>query len=173
METLKTIAKRHSTRAFSDKPVPKEALETILAAGSAAPVGGKDYESLHLTVITDKAALDRIVASFQAATKLDRNPLYGTGTFVLVSSKEPKAPGLNYANAACVIDHMLIAAADLGVDSVYLWGVLNALNADAKLLKALGIPEGFTPASGVALGYAAEPSDAEKDLTFRLATNYV
>ena len=41
-----------------------------------------------------------------------------------------------------------------------------------ELQKELGVPEGFTPISGAALGYAAEDSQAEKKLEITLAINY-
>jgi len=173
METLKAIVKRHSTRSFSDRPVPADVLNTILAAGCAAPVGMGDYGSLHLTVITGKAALGEIAMVAQAAMGVDRNPLYGATALVLVSSGEPRAPGVQYANAACVVDHMELAATDLGVDSVFIWGALNAVRADSDLVARLGVPNGFTPVLGLAVGYAAEPSGVEKDLRVYLSVNYL
>jgi len=144
METMKAIAKRKSTRAFNpEKGIAKADLDAILAAGCAAPVGAGDYSSLHLTIIQSKEMLDKINKAVQAAFKMDRDVLYGAPVLVLVSSSEPKFPNIQYANVGCVME------------------------------KELGIPEGFTPISGAALGYAAESSSAEKELGITLAANYV
>jgi hypothetical protein len=38
-------------------------------------------------------------------------------------------------------------ATDIGIGSLYLWGILSAFNADKELLNDLSLPEGFIPAS--------------------------
>ena len=160
METMKAIAKRKSTRAFNpEKGIAKADLDAILAAGCAAPVGAGDYSSLHLTIIQSKEMLDKINKAVQAAFKMDRDVLYGAPVLVLVSSSEPKFPNIQYANVGCVMENMLLAA--------------TAVAQMPELRKELGIPEGFTPISGAALGYAAESSSAEKELGITLAANYV
>ena len=174
METMKAIANRKSTRAFNpEKGIAKADLDAILAAGCAAPVGAGDYSSLHLTIIQSKEMLDKINKAVQAAFKMDRDVLYGAPVLVLVSSSEPKFPNIQYANVGCVMENMLLAATDRGVDNIYLWGAANAVAQMPELQKELGIPEGFTPISGAALGYAAESSSAEKELGITLAANYV
>ncbi|MDR3319264.1 MAG: nitroreductase family protein [Clostridiales bacterium] len=174
METMKTIAKRKSTRSFlSEKQIAKADLDVILAAGSAAPVGMGDYASLHLTVIQNPALLDKLNKAVQTAFKIDRNVLYGAPTFVLVSSKEAKAPNIQYANVACVMENMLLAATDIGIDGVYIWSAAAAFANNPDLRKEFGIPDGFAPISGAALGYATQNNPAEKELKVTLAVNYI
>jgi len=174
VETLKAIVKRKSTRAFSpEKQVGESELKTILSAGCTAPVGGADYASIHLTVIKDKAILAKITKAVQTAFKFDRDVLYGAPVLVLVSSSEPKFPNIHYANAGCIIENMLLAATDLGIDSVYLWGAATVTAKIPELLKEIGVPEGFTPISGAAFGYAAESNPTEKKLEVTLSVNYV
>lgn len=174
METLKAIAKRKSTRAFlPDKPVEKKDLDTILAAGCAAPVGMADYKSLHLTVIQDKVKLGKISRAVKTAYNIDRDVLYGAPVLVLVSSSEPKAPNIQYANVGCVIENMLLAATDLGVDNIYLWGAANVTATNPELLEELGIPDGFTPVSAAAFGYASLQDSSEKEMEIKLSVNYV
>jgi len=174
METLKAIAKRKSTRAFSpDRQVGEAELKTILAAGCAAPIGAADYQSIHLTVVKDKAILGKITKAIQTAFKMDRDALYGAPVLVIVSSSEPKFPNIQYANTGCIIENILLAATDLGIDNIYLWGPANVIAKAPELLKELGIPEGFTPVSAAALGYAAEGNSAEKEMDVTLSVNYV
>ncbi|MEA4969815.1 MAG: nitroreductase family protein [Candidatus Pelethousia sp.] len=173
METMKAIAKRKSTRAFApEKAVAKADLDAILAAGCAAPVGAGDYPSLHLTVVQNPQSLNRINKAVQAAFNIDRDVLYGAPILVLVSSSEPKVPNIQYANVGCIMENMLLAATDLGVDSVYLWSAANVIAKIPELQKELGIPEGFTPISGAALGYAVENNPTEKELGITLGINY-
>jgi nitroreductase len=175
METLKTIAQRKSTRAFSpDKPIAKADLDMILAAGCAAPVGKADYPSIHLTVIQDKAALTNINTTIQAALKVGQNLMYGAPVLVLVCASDKQiSPNIQYSNVGCVIENMLLAATDAGIDSVYLWGAVGVIAGNAGLCTQLGIPDGFAPVSAVALGYAAQKNPAEKQLGITFSVNYV
>lgn len=175
METLQAIARRRSTRAFDPtKQLAKVDLDTIVSAGCAAPVGGADYQSLHLTVITDPAALASIVQAAQQVMQMGSNPLYDATALVVVSAApEQKAPNIELANTACIIENMLLAAADLGIDSVYIWGAIAATTTNTELWKKLGVPEGYRPVSGAALGYGMGGGTPERTLSVSLSTNYV
>ena len=154
MDFFQTVFARQSTRAFSAERLPKESLQKILAAGCAAPVGRGAYGNLRLTVLQKPALLEKI----SAATGGDKAgaPLYGAPTLILVSS--PASNNLEYANAACVVENMHLAATALGLGSVYLWGFLRVFS-DAALLAELGLPEGFRPVSALGAGYAVESKE--------------
>ena len=175
METLKAIAMRKSTRAFKAEQITDQKLNTIISAGCAAPVGMGAYETIHLTVLQNQNVMDEInTATAKAFGKPDLKPLYGAPTVVIVSStKNTQFPKIEYANAACIIENMLLAATDLGLGSVYLMGIIAALNSSPNLLKKLDIPEGFIPVSAVALGYPVEPLTDGKELRQTISTNIV
>jgi hypothetical protein len=52
---------------------------------------------------------------------------------------------------------MALAATDLGLGNVYIFGSVNALNLHAELVAKLNLPEGFVPVSALAVGKAAAP----------------
>lgn len=173
MDTMKAIAKRKSTRGYKPDQPPADVLDSILAAGCAAPVGRAKFEDMHLTVVQDKALLGRITAAAQRVMGMDADPLYAAPTLVVICSKEPMGPGMDYVNGACITENMLLAATDKGVDSVLLWSPGAAIESDAALKKDLGIPDGCKALFGVALGYAAKPDDSEKELKISLSVNRV
>lgn len=160
MNTLEAIAKRKSTRNYKPEQIPEEALQTILQAGSAAPVAMAKYDSLHITVVQDQKLLDRINKAteevFFQMLGVRRNMDFGAKTLLFVSSKEVHRPGTDHANAGIVMENMVLAATALGIDSVILGGAPAAVAKDGKLMKELGIPEGFRPLLGCFLGYGAE-----------------
>jgi len=167
METMKAIAKRQSSRVFKENQITETELTTVLQAANAAPVGMGKFESVKLTVIQNKALLEKIDET--AAALFDRtgtHPTYGAPTVILVSGAEMAGPmsGVPYCNAACIIENMAITAADLGLGSCYLMGIIAAISIDAALCVELKVPQGFIPCSAIALGYATE-SLAERDLT--------
>jgi len=159
VNTLEAIAKRVSVRNYKPEQIPEETLQTILKAGMAAPVGSSAYDSLHLTVIQDKAILNEIgdAVTELVAKVLGRrmNKNFGAPTMVVVSSKPAKMPGIEMANAATVLENMALAATDLGIDNI-IWGGASAVIAqNPKLRERLQIPEGFTPALVASFGYGA------------------
>ena len=136
METLEAVAKRTSTRKFKEIQISEENLQAILKAGMSAPVGSGLYESLHITVIQDMnilniigdAVTEMIYKKF--GKRMDKN--FGAPTMIVVSSKPAVFPGIEYANAACVIENMAIAATSLviGFLNWSKWTYLMFLNID-------------------------------------------
>lgn len=158
MEFSEVIRLRRSTRAFTDQQVSDADLQKVLDAAQLAPIAGGQYSMSHITVVQDKALLDKIrtACSFQSK-HLD--PLYGAPTLIVLSATGPSSDCIEYSNVACAIENMTLAAADLGLGSVYLWGFLRKLRNQPELLDALQLPDGYTPLSAMALGHPAEPSE--------------
>ena len=166
METMKAIAKRKSTRDFKPDQVPEDILQKILGAAYAAPVGLGEYNTIQLTVVQDPAMLDTLrEAASKAFAGAGKNVFYGAPTLIIVSCTAGQVPELAMANAACIVENMMLAATDLGVDSVYIWSTVPAFRAQPPLARDIGLPGGFRPFASVALGYAASPDDSEKDMT--------
>lgn len=166
METLKTIAKRKSTREFKPDQISDKDLETILYAANMAPVAHGEYENLHLTVVQDPDILDMLK---DAAMDCFRDPIrdiyYGAPTVIIISTRHGSVPELDMANAGTIGQTMLLTATDLGLDSCYIWGTVLACRAETDLLEDLHIPEDYEPLASVAFGYAVERDDTEKELT--------
>lgn len=159
MNTLESIAKRKSTRSYTAVPVPEEALNAILQAGFAAPVAMARYDSLHITVLQNEDIIRRIndktseMLSKRMGVK--KNADFGARTFLFVStSTEGLHPEMAYANVGIVVENMVLAATDLGIDTVILGGAPRVIVEDEALMKDLGIPAGFKPVLGICLGYA-------------------
>ncbi len=163
MKALEAIAKRVSVRAYKAEQIPNDILEKILKAGMAAPVASGLYDSLHITVIQNPDLLNEIsdaVTEFVAkltGKRLDKN--FGAPTMVLVSSKQAMMPGIEYANAGCILENMAIAATALGIDNV-IWGGAAVIAKEEPFRSRMEIPEGFTPLLCASFGYAvtAEPA---------------
>ncbi len=172
MNTLEAIKARHSTRAFSDRQISDADLETILFAGGQAAVGAADFQSMKLYAVQDPALLQAIDAA-AAKRRPGSHPLYGAPTLVVLASRKSILPYIEYTNAGCVIQNMMVAAADLGVDSIYLWMSMYGINGDPELGKRLGFPEDFTCVGTMALGYEAREFPKVKADEQRIETVYI
>lgn len=166
MQTLDAIAKRKSTRNYKPEQIPEDALQAILKAGCAAPVAMANYDSLHITVVQSRELLDRVnaVAAEMVFKMLGvrKNTDFGAKTLVLVSSTPIHRAGTEHANVGIVVENMVLAATDMGIDSVILGAAPAAVAQDKELMKALGIPEGFTPLLGAFFGYGAEQTPVKE-----------
>lgn len=159
MNTMDCIAARKSVREFDKNPVEKEKLEQIVRAALYAPTGMHLYDSLHLTVLATHEAVDRFTdLARKQSGDAQADPAHGAGALIVVSGRRPDMP-VEYANAACMIENMLLAATDLKLGSLYVHGAINALRNSAQeedFRKLLKLPAGFTPIGSVAVGYCAE-----------------
>lgn len=185
METLKAIALRKSTKNYRGEQVPQDKLDIILSAGCAAPVSSAKYETLHMTVIQNsdarkavsRATMNLIKKTFDPNGEKMKNefdPTYNAPTLVLLSAQQiPMLENVEYANASCVAENMMLAATDLGIDSVYLWYISKAVQNNKELLEMLQIPEGFAPVASVALGYAVQQNSKEKELQISISINTI
>ncbi len=172
MNTLDAIKARHSTRGFSDRQISDADLDAILFAGGQAAVGGADFKSLKLYAVQDPELLKDIDEA-SAKIRPGSHPLYGAPTLVVLASKKSILPDIEYSNAGCVIQNMMIAATDLGVDNIYLWMSMHGINNDPELMKRLGFPEGFTCVGTMALGYEAKEFPKIKGDEQRIEVIYI
>lgn len=159
METMQAILSRKSVRSYTGKKISKDALNTILKAAKAAPVGLGRYEAMHLTVIKNPRLLEALEENMRAVFKNPKvSAFYGAPELVLVSGKAAgDAPGnTDYSNAAVMVENMALAAVGLGVGCCHIWGAVMALDANPELVKKLELPEGFTPLCAIALGESQE-----------------
>lgn len=156
MELKYALNSRKSIRNFTGEQIPTKTLENILLAANEAPVGMGKYDSVHLTVVSDKALLQKIEENTAAVFHVEgRNFLYNAPELVIVSTAATDNVG--FSNAAIIAHNMALAAVDEGVGACYIWGCVMALVKNPELVEALHLPEGFTPACALALGVSDEP----------------
>lgn len=156
MQTLDCIKTRKSIRDFKPQKIERSILEKIVGAALCAPVGMKLYDSLHLSVL---ATPEKTQAFTDLCRKQSKNPtadpLHGAAALVVVSGKRADMH-IEYANAACLIENMLLAATDLKIGSLYVHGAINAMrgsDVEKDFHALLNLPEGFTPIGSAAFGY--------------------
>lgn len=149
MEFKEVVSKRYSCKKYSSKQVEAEKLEAILEAGRLAPTA-KNLQEQHVYVIRSAEALAKIDeltpcrygAPTVLAVAFDKNNVF-------TYPGEKRDSGVE--DATIVATHMILAAADEGVDSCW----VNFFDPD-KAAAALGLPENEEVLMLMDLGYAAE-----------------
>lgn len=149
MEFTNVIENRYSCKSFGTRKVEAAQLETILAAGRLAPTA-KNFQEQRIYVIQSEEGLAKIDAVTPCR--------YGATTCVVVAFDRSNVftyPGgkrdSGIEDATIVATHMLLAAANAGVDSCW----INFFDPD-KLAAELGLPENEEILMILDLGYAAE-----------------
>ncbi len=157
MQFQEVLRQRVSTRDFVQKPVPAAAVRAITEAALYAPVGMHCFETLHLSVITNRQLLERIrQCGVKASGDEKADPLHGAPLLIVVSSSQEG--DIAALNVSCLVENMLLAATDLGLGNLYVRGVIADAAKDEQLVRDMKIPAGFIPVASVAVGYAASPA---------------
>lgn len=172
MTTYEAICARHSTRAFTSTQIPDEALEKILFAGGQAAIGCADFDGIRMIAIQNPQVLEKIDKA-SAGANPKSHPLYNCPTLVVVIARDNRLPNIQLSNAGCVIQNMMVEAADLGIDSVYLWMGMYGINGNEELQKELGFPEGFKCVGTAAFGYGEKVFPKLKAAEQRVAVSYI
>lgn len=149
MEFTQVIEGRYSCKNFSARQLAPAQLDAILAAGRVAPTA-KNLQEQRIYVIQSAQGLAKIDASTPCR--------YGAPTCLVVAFDRSNVftyPGgkrdSGVEDASIVATHLMLAAANAGVDSCW----LNFFDPD-KLAQALGLPENEEILMILDLGFAAE-----------------
>ena len=149
MEFKEVIRNRYSCRKYSARQIEKEKLTSILEAGRLAPTA-KNLQEQHIYVVQTADGLSKI----DSATPCR----YGAPTVLVVAFDKTNVctyPGgkrdSGIEDASIVATHMILAAADEGVDSCW----INFFDPE-KLAEALELPENEEVLMVMDLGFAAE-----------------
>lgn len=158
MKFIELAEKRCSIRKYKPDPVPEELLNEVLQAGRLAPTA-KNLQPFHFIVVRESVRLDELAKAYPA-------PFLREAPVVIVVCTEASAAwtrgrhdGKNYAevDTAIAVDHMTLAAADLGLGTCWI-----AAFDPEKVSAAMGLPDAVEPLILMPLGYPHEDG-REKD----------
>lgn len=158
-EILTLIKTRRSIRAFKPDAVPQELLDAVLEAGTYAPTGG-GRQSPTIVAVMSETYRKQIEKLNAAVMGKDIDPYYGAPVIVLVLADG--AANTFVEDASCVLENMMLAAASLGLGSVWIHREREIFDSEEgkALLRQWGLPQTLRGVGSIALGYAAAPAPA-------------
>ena len=149
MEFKEVVKNRYSCKKYSARKLEAAKLEAILEAGRLAPTA-KNLQEQHVYVVQSEEMLTKIDGVTPCR--------YGAPVVLVVAFDKNNVftyPGgkrdSGVEDATIVATHMILAAADEGVDSCW----INFFDPD-KMAEAIGLPENEEILMLLDLGYAAE-----------------
>lgn len=153
MNFIELSKKRFTVRKYSDKKVEKEKLEKMLEAGNTAPTA-KNFQPHRIYVLQSEEALKKLDTLTPCR--------YNAGTVLLFTYnteeewKNPKEEGVHSGveDVSIVATHMMLQAAELGVDTTW----INFFG-NTELEKAFGLPENERSVLLMPVGYREEGTE--------------
>ncbi len=158
-EVIRCLMERRSIRDFTDKPVPRAYLETILQTGIHAP-SGHNMQTWQFTVLQGSEKIEQLKSVTEKVAKEKNVHFYGFNNpqaVILVSNDRRNRNGIQ--DSSCAAENMMLAAHSLGLGSVW----INALYtiSDEPEIRALldeyGVPARHIVWATLALGWPKEP----------------
>lgn len=166
---LDVIKARKSIRAYQDKALSKDVVNSILEAAKHAPTA-RNSQELEYKVITNKPLIEKLNAGISKAMQMDGMPLkgppgakpnffYGAPLLILVTG--PKDNNWATVDAGLAAQNIMLYATSIDLGSVFI-GMAKFIEKDKSLLKALHIADTQTIVAAIICGYPAETPDARE-----------
>ncbi|NLC19260.1 MAG: nitroreductase [Clostridiales bacterium] len=147
MSFLDIAKRRYSVRAYEDIEVEKEKLLQILEAGRLAP-SAVNYQPVHFIVITDKEQKKKVYETYPRGWLEEAPVIIVACGDHSVSWKRRDGKDHCDIDLAIAVDHMTLAAADLGLGTCW----ICAFDAE-KCRKLLELPDNLEPMVLLPVGY--------------------
>ncbi len=153
MTVLGPIRKRYSCRAYQDKPVEQEKLDSIFEAARLAP-SARNTQDWRFVVVTDKET-KRLVAETTNRPEVFQK----AGAIIAACSNSDEVMRCGQAigpiDVAIALEHIALQAAELGLATCW----IGSFYTD-KVRAILGIPADIAIIELMAVGY---PADSQKE----------
>ena len=155
MDFLALAKKRYACRKYLDKQVEPEKLALILEAGRVAPTGA-NRQPQRLVVVQSKEGMERLA-------RCTRN--FGAPTAIIVCADTDEVWTRKYddkkigdIDASIVTDHMMLAAASLDLDTLWI-----CMFKPEAVREEFSLPANVEPVNILLVGYGeGTPSDPDR-----------
>jgi nitroreductase len=167
---LRTLLSHRSVRAYSDKPLPELALETMIAAAQSASTSSnlQTWSAVAVADATRKAALSALAGNQRAIVEAPLQLVWLADLARLravCAKREIASDGLDYfelfligcIDAALAAQNAAVAAEAMGLGVVYIGGMRDN---PLEVARLLALPSGVFAVFGMCVGYPDEARPA-------------
>ena len=154
-DLIDLIYRRRSIRKFTDEPVSREDLTTLLKAGMAAP-SAMNVQPWEFVVITEPEILEKFRGSLMFAKMVAPAAICVLGRTRIPGRKTTEDFWVQDCSAAT--ENILLAAVALGLGAVWI-GVHPVFIFGKQVRSILNLPSGVTPLNLIYIGHPAEEKE--------------
>ena len=165
MNFLDLVRMRYSVRAFAQTPVETVKLKQILEAGRLAPTA-TNAQPVHIIVVRSEEARERLYEATPMSYKAPVSLLVCYDESEAWHNSREKNYHSGEMDASIVCDEMMLAAAELGLGTLWARGYHTETVAEA-----MGIPKHLTLCCILDVGYPAENTHPAANHTKRKPMN--
>lgn len=149
--TIDDIMTRTSVRAYSDKEVDSEKIDTLLRAAMAAPTAG-NKQPWRFVVINDKAILNDISENFQTMTMAKDASIAVVMCGDTTATFKGDAQAYWIEDVSAASENLLLAAHAIGLGAVWC-GIYPQMARVEQFSKMLNLPVDIIPMACICVGY--------------------
>lgn len=170
--TQKSILDRRSNRGFSDEPLTKAEIQTLVDAALASPTAC-NYQDWHFIFVTNREMMDEFSADYLPILLAKSNDqdkvkyakydvLFHAPLMVIITL--PKTPRSRFAqvDAGIAVQNLALSAQGMGMGSVILGRPKDVFTSEKgnAWMKRLGFPEDHEFAIAIVIGHPTATKDA-------------
>ena len=149
---FQNILNRKSVRAYGDRKVTREQLDTLLRAAMAAPTG-RDMRPWKFVVVDDTAALSALAGQLPYAKMLPQAAAAVVVCGDLSVTDDQGKPSTNWTfDCSAATENLLLVAEAMGLGAVWT-GVYPYEERVQAVSQALSLPEHIVPLNLIPIGY--------------------
>lgn len=149
--TIEDIMTRTSVRAYSDKEVESEKVDTLLRAAMAAPTAG-NKQPWRFVVINDKAILDSISENFHTMTMAKDASVAVIMCGDVTATFDGDGRDYWIQDVSAASENLLLAAHAMGLGAVWC-GIYPQMSRVEHFSKMLSLPQEVIPMACICVGY--------------------
>lgn len=151
--TIEDIMTRTSVRAYSNREVESEQIDTLLHAAMAAPTAG-NKQPWRFVVIDDRAILDSIGENFQTMTMAKQASVAVVMCGDVTATFDGEGQGYWIQDVSAASENLLLAAHAMGLGAVWC-GIYPIMERVEQFSEMLHLPENVIPMACICVGYPA------------------
>jgi len=158
MTFLDLVRRRYSVRAYRPDPVPDDLLATVLEAGRLAPTAS-NRQPFRIIVVQTRGRESELRRIYDSEWFVQAPLILCVCAVPSEAWRRTMYDGRSHADvdSAIVMDHLTLAAADLGLGTCWIAAFDPAAAREVLAIPDEGEPMLFTP-----LGYAADASSSPR-----------
>lgn len=153
---LDVFYRRRSIRKFTEEPVSREDLITLLKAGMSGP-SAMNAQPWEFVVVTEKETLARFRKVLMFAK------MKGTAAICVLGSKRIQTNKVGdkfwVQDCSAATENILLATTAMGLGAVWI-GIHPVRHFERQVKSILNLPDGVTPLNLIILGHPAEEKEA-------------